>query len=369
MFRVELRDRSFDVLEILDREYMDLYWAYSRVGGCGEFNFSLPRKLYEEGAISGDFNVRLYYRNPDTKNFDLWYQGFIQNKVLNVDGSRETVEISGHGYQAQLSRIYLSRTYNSTEVSAIVTNILDNYVTPNTDVSYNAVDIETTPFTPTTLKFEGTVLDALQKCADIVGSREWGVDKDRNFFFKARSESVELYYKVGNNIINFSDDVDFENIANRLNIQGAEAGGTYYSATYDELTSQLKYNLRTKVIQNSSINTDDVAAQYATAVFAEFATPTRRANGTLVDFNARIEATNPIPLASIRGKDATYGTKKFGTGLYSGQVSRQINRISYNLSNNNALKVQIDFGHLRPTLAEQISQLEYELEQQRTSAL
>ena len=369
MFRVELRDTAFNILEILDNEVINLRWVYSRIGGCGGFSFSLPRKLYEEKSISGDFNIRIYYRNPDTKVYDLWYQGLVENKYPQIKGNSEEIAVSGHGYQAQLSRVYIDKTYTAQEVSVIVKDILDTFVTPNTDITYNVSDIVATTFTPDTLEFHTDTLSALQTCADIVGSREWGVDANRKFFFKAKSTTVDFRWPLGAKITNFSEDLDFKEIINRIIVQGAETAGVIYTTTYNDSASKLKYNLRTKVIQNSAISTNAVAAQFATSTFAEYSEVVRKASCELINYEAQIEATVPINLAVILTREITYGIRKYGTFLYSGLVNRQINRINYAVNNNNTLKISLDLGQLRPTLAEEIAQLEYQLEQQRSAAL
>jgi hypothetical protein len=369
MFRVELRDKEFNLLEILDNEFMDLSWSYSRIGGCGEFSFKLPRKLYEEKSISGDFNIRIYKRNDLTKAFDLWYQGLIENKTPNISGNSENINVSGHGYCVQLPRLYINKTYTSQEVSVIVKDILDTYIVPYTNITYTASDIENTSFTPTKLEFNTDVQGAIETCADIVGSREWGVDKDRKFFFKAKSSSLGFNFPLGGNITNFNEDLNFKEIINKIVVQGAQTGGTYYTQTYNDTTSQLKYNIRTKVLQNSSITTDDVASQFANSTFAEFNDVVRKASCSLVGYEARLEATVPIPLVTILAKEIYYGEKYYGTFLYSGRVNRSLNRINYSLSNNNALKISLDLNQLKPTIAEEISQLAYNLEQQRNASL
>lgn len=369
IFRVELRDRDFNILEILDREFMGLSWSYARVGGCGDFSFSLPRKFCEEKSISGDFNIRIYYRNPSTKNYDLWYQGLIEDKDPQISGNQEIIKISGHGYLTQLSRIYIDKDYSSQEISAIVKNILDTYITPNTDITYDVGDIENTGFTADSLEFNTDAKRALETLANIVGSIEWGVDKNRKFFFKTRSSSVGFRWRIGKDITGLSENQSFKDIINRVIIQGGDVGGMPYSKTYNDTLSQAKYHLRTKVIQNSAIVTDTVSAQYADAIFAEFNEVIRKANITFINKDERIEAAIPIPLVIIIGDPVRYGEKKYGTFLYSGLIERQINRINYSLGNDNILKTQVDIGYTKPSIAEEIAKLDYKLEQQRAGAL
>ncbi len=367
-FRLEIRDRNFVTKDILEDEALDLNWAYSRIGGCGEFSFRLPRKRFGERAITGEYNVRIY--NRSSTGYNLWYQGLVENKIPNVRGNTEDIEISGHGYVAQLSRIYINNvTYTSTEVSVIVKSILDNYVTPYTNISYSVSDLVATSFTIDSIQFNDTVLDAIQKLADIVGTREWGVDANRNFFFKARSSTI-LRFLSGINITNFQDNQDFTQIVNQIYIQGAQAGGTYYTAgPYNDLSSQSKYNLRTEIIQNSSVSTSSVALQLATAELADKSEVSKRASCDLINFNAQLESTIPVPLFTEVSRNILYGQKKYGTFLYSGLVTRVVNRINYSLTNNNSLNISLDLGQLRPSLAEDIKQLEYQLSQATSAAL
>jgi len=369
IFRVEIRDRSFNILDILDREIINLSWEYSRVGGCGGFKFTLPRKFCDEKFISGDFNIRIYIRNDSTKIYDLWYQGFVETKNPSISGHEETIDVIGQGYAAQLSRVYHDKDYTSQEISLIVKDIIDNYVEPVTDIIYDASLIAITSFTPDSLKFNTQCRSAIESCADIAGTREWGVDKDRKFFFKARSISVGFRFWIGKNITNFSSDDSFKDIVNSIFIQGGDVAGVPYTKSYDDTLSQAKYGKRTKVIQNSAIVTDAVSEQYADSIFAEFNDVVRRAKCTLVDYYSRVEITIPIPLAIILASGVTYGTKEYGTFLYSGLIERQINRINYNIDKNGILSVGLELGYVRPNLAEEISKLEYQLEQQRQGAL
>ena len=367
--RVEIRDRSFNLLEILDNEYIGLSWGYNRIGGCASFRFDLPREFCNEKFISGDFNIRIYVRNATTKAFDLWYQGIVEDKVPNVRGEEETISVRGHGYQAQLSRIYVDRDYTSQEISVIVKNILDNDVVPNTDITYDAGDITATGFTADTLTFNTFASDAIQTLADLAGAREWGVDENRKFVFKARSSSVGYRFPLGGKVTGYSSDDSFKDIINRIIVQGGDVAGTPYTSTHNDTVSQLKYGLRTKVIQNSAITTSAVATQFADSILDEKNDVIRRAKVELTAHDIQIEATIPIPLAAMVARGVFYGEKLYGTFLYAGEVSYQINSISYRLSDNGVLTTSIDMGKLRPDISESIGQLEYQLEQQRSQNL
>lgn len=372
-FRIEIRDRLFVVKDTLDDEAYNINWAFSRIGGCGEFNFDLPRKRLQGISITGESNLRIYKRNNITGTYGIVYQGLINNKVPNVRGNSEDIGFSGHGYINQLSRIKFSTntTYTAQEASIIIKNILDTYLT-YTNVTYSASDIEATTFTFDTLEFKlgESILSAIKKISDTVGSREYGVDQNRKFYFKQRSSTIGFRFLSGVNITNFQDNQDFSEIVNQVFVQGAQAGGTYYtSGAYNDLSSQSKYNLRTELLQNSSVSTNSVAEQLATAYLSDKSEVSRRASCSLINYEGQLEATIPIPLFSEISRNVKYGQKKYGTFLYSGTVSRVINRINYSLTNNNSLKITLDLGQLRPNLAEDLKQLEYKLDQTASAAL
>lgn len=374
--KVELRDKQFNILEILDNEFMNLNWEWSRIGGCGSFSFDLPRPYCNEKFISGDFNIRIYKRNDTTKAYDLKFQGIVENKAPNVRGVEETIQVQGHGYQAQLARIQLVNvTFTSQEASVIIKNILDNYIVPNTDIIYSAPDITATSFTFDSITFNTDALSAIQTIADTVGTREWGVDENRSFFFLQRSSTSGLYFSLGDKVTSFTSDDSFKDIVNRVIVQGGDIAGTPFTpdataSYYNSTSSQTKYGRHDQIYQNSAIVTDAVAQQFAQSILAEKSDVIRRARCEIANYETFIEDTLPIPLFELLARGTFYGEKYCQTFLYSGRIAYQVNRISYKLaSNDNSVTTNLELGQLRPDISEAISQLSYQLEQLRSASL
>ena len=376
LVKVELRDKQFNILELLDNEFMNLSWEWSRIGGCGSFSFDLPREYCNEKFISGDFNVRIYARNDTTKAYDLKFQGLVENKAPNVRGIEEVISVQGHGYQVQLARIQLRGvTFTGQEASVIIKSLLDTYIVPNTDIIYSVGDLTATSFTFDSITFDTDVLSAIQTIADTVGTREWGVDTARSFFFKTRSSTTGLYFALGDKISSFTSDDSFKDIVNRVIVQGGDIAGVPFTPSpttsyYNDTSSQTKYGRHDQIYQNSAIVTDSVAQQFAASILAEKADVIRRARCELVNYETFIEATIPIPLFELIARGTLYGEKLYGTFLYSGRISYQVNRISYKLSSNDSsFTTNLELGQLRPDISEQISQLAYQLDQVRSAAL
>lgn len=364
-YKIVVSDRRFNVLREIQDIASNISWDYNRVGGCGSFSFEVPIRFCEETFLGGNFNVKIYIRSLADGDFDLWYQGRIENKSHNVRGVNESITITGAGYQSQLKDIIVNQDYTSSEVSAIVEDVLDTDIVPNTDITYDGGDITATGFTPDNIEFKDKDgLDVMQTLADTVGSREWGVDANRKFFFKARSSAIGFRIPLDGDVNSWSNDTSSSDIINRVIINGGDVSGSPYREVINNLPSQRKWGRRDKVVSNSSIVTTQVANQFAQSQFAEFSGVVRRGRIELLR-QEQFESTIPIPQVQVVAKSVTYGTRKYGEFLYSGRVAYQVNRIAYKIDSLGNMVVSMQLGQLRPNVAEDLGQLEYKLEQLR----
>lgn len=339
----------------------NIRWDFNRIGGCGSFSFDVPIKLFKDPLLGLDFNVKIYVTDS-TGAFDLRYQGKIQNKVYNVRGIIETITVQGFGYQTELNNIDVDRDYTSTETSLIVEDILSKDVVPNTNITFEYADVEVTTFTPDSLEFNTSAISAIRTLAETVGTREWGVDVNRQLYFKERSSAVSFRFPLGTKISDITYDISSKDIVNRIKIVGGDVSGSPFTRVADDLVSQFKWKRRDGRIQNSAIITDAVADQFAAARFAEFSNVVRRVKFTTLD-STFFETALPVGLFQLRSEVDTYGTKKYGTGLYNSLINLQVNRISYRINNEGTITSSISLGVLRPDIAETIKQVESKIEQ------
>ena len=361
-YKIVISDRAFNVIDEIQDIATDITWSYNRIGGCGSFSFQVPIRFCEETFLGGNFNVKLYRKNPVDKEYDLWYQGRIENKSHGVQGVEETIKVSGNGYQSQLKDIYISKNYSSAEASTIVTDVLDSFIVPNTNITYSAGDITATSFTFNTLEANKDGLDVMQTISDVVGSREWGVDKDRKFFFKARSSSIGFRFPIDAKVLKWTNDTSSNEIINRVIIIGGDVAGSPFTRTVNDGASQRKWGRRDSIVQNSSIVTNEVADQFGAAIFADLNDITRRASLEILD-EQLIETTIPIPLVNVVSKTVTWGTRKWGTFLYGGRIAYQVTRVNYKIDQLGNMVISLELGRLRPNITEDLTQLEYRIDQ------
>lgn len=362
IFKIIISDREFNIVDEIQDISSGLRWDYNRVGGCGTFSLKLPERFCESTLFGSNYNVVIKRKNPTTKAYDTWYQGRIENRVNSVNGTVENLSITGTGYQSQLKDILVSRDYSSTEASLIVKDILDNDVVGNTDITYNGGDLEATSFTPDTFEAKGSALDVFQKLSDIVGSREWGVDANRKFYFKARSTTIGFKYFFGHKVQSYKVDNSSQDIINRVVIVGGDVSGSPYTSTHNDLNSQAKFGIRAVRKQNSGIVTSAVATQYADSLFSEFSDAIRRATLKVTD-EVQIESTIPIPLLFVQSREILWNELNWDDFLWAGQDGYQINRVQYSLDDNGTLNINFDLGRLRPDISEDLNQIEYQINQ------
>lgn len=359
--QVVLSDRAFNIIEDITNKVSGLSWGYNRIGGCAGFSFRVPERFCREVPIGLNYNVKIYAYNASSGGMDLWYQGRVENKRSNIKGIEEVITVQGFGYQSQLSDIYIDADYSSTAIEDIVDDIMDTYVTSNTNITKGT--ISATSFTADTLEINTDALKAIQTCADIVGF-EWQVDENRNFTFQAKSTSTGYRYSVGRKILEVDIDYDSKDLVNRIIITGGDVGGSPFTRTANDTDSQNKWGRRDKALQNSAIVTNAVADQYATAIFADKATIQRRAKVKILD-DTQFESTIPLPQFELLTDTDTFGTIKFNTGLFNKMLPFTIERIQYNLDNYGNLTATLQLEKPLPTEFEELAKLDFKLEQLR----
>lgn len=367
--KIVISDRNFVIQDEVQDAAVNIQWEWTRLGGCGAFSFDLPMKYCTEVSLGSGFNVKIYWRDPITKSYVLRYQGRIEDKIQNVDSNGEVMTIQGMGYQSSLSDIFISNSYTSTEVSLIVKDILDNDIVPNTDISYTGTDIVSTGFTPSTWPIATDGLQAIGALSDLAGTREWVVDQNRKFKFLQRSSGVGFRFPFGGNVKVFNDDNTTKGIINRVIVIGGTLGdGSTYTKVFDDLPSQLKWKRRDSSVQNSSIISDDVATQFANALFAQYDDVSHSAQVDKLD-DTQIESTIPIPLVELLPRLVTYDTTTYDSILYQDIVSYQVNRIQYTLDDCGIMSWSMQIGTLIPSIAEAVKGLEYNISQIQQQAI
>lgn len=243
-----------------------------RALGCGAFSFFLD----DEPSFTIGFRTRVDihpYFDPSP-----WFTGFIQ--TIPQTGQKRPFEYTGFGFYDQLDWVTISDSYTNDDVADIVKNIIETYVAPNTQISYNAAKIIATGYDVQSIDFDHTFAkDAIQTLADMAQDYEFGVDDSREFYFRPITTTVQYSYWVGKHFQNVEIEEDPFTVRNKLYIKlgQIQAGGSNIIGSVNDGASIAAYGLREEIITApESLNAAD-ATRWANMILSEKKDPAIKA--------------------------------------------------------------------------------------------
>jgi len=233
--------------------------------GCGAFSFVLD-------DLPG-FSIPYRTQVDIFPYFDLvaWFTGFIQKTPES--GAVRPYTFEGFGFYDQLSWVFVTKDYNAgQDISAVVKDIISTIVAPNTQVAYNEAKVETTGYTLLgDISFDHITADeAVQTLAEAAQNFEFGVDNEREFYFRAVSSAVVADLWQGKHFQSLEVQQDPSQIRNKLHVKVGEiqVGGTNFIDPVSDPDSITAYGLREDVISAPEVlGTSDATrwAQYRLA--------------------------------------------------------------------------------------------------------
>jgi len=312
--------------------------------------------------INADYDIQVRVEDK------LRYRGYIET-FKPIISKPDTIQLQMTGYSGQLKRVYINETYTNMEVSEIIKSLLDDYIVPQTSITYSVADIEATSFVIDSIAFDEMADSAIKTLVGLAGTFEWGVDVNRNFFFKEQSNAVKHHLRIGKDISKYDISEEYGDIKNRIVLKGGTVGGMQYTETVDNQESQGLYKLRTKKISNSSITTITVGQKYCTSYLADNAIPQRAIMIPIPKSTKFFEETLPVGRVDIISNTVVI-PKKYGDldaiygqiFKYGGTPSYQISKIQYKIAND-GLDITLNAGTARPNVASEIERLDFEIEQ------
>ena len=163
----------------MDVSQVGLDWTYDRIGGCGAFTLKVAGGFPDLSSMQTEKWELDISRIDSVGMTTLWYRAVVEAPVI-VDGS---ATLKGFGNAAALQGIQLAGVvYQSMTVAAIVQDILDVYVLPNSRIDYSAGDLFGN-YLVNDVRFDCSAFQALSILAELQGTTEWGVDANRSFYF------------------------------------------------------------------------------------------------------------------------------------------------------------------------------------------
>lgn len=365
-YAIELRDKDFNLKARLESVADSVSWEWNRIGGCGRCTFRLPGD-YDRVDVSADDDIRIWLPDAVT-GATLWYRGYVESVTPSINaGNDGFIQVECSGYFGLLDRIVANDSgdplvYLNTEISLIVQDLVDDFIVANSSITRGT--IEASSFIPDAISFKSSVKEALRTCFDLLGTVEYGVNADLEFYWHNQTETLRHVFYLGDKIVKLQDRFDFKNIVNKIFFEGGESAGSAYVTTGQSQTSINRYGKHEEIISNGSIYTASVASQFITSTLRQRGSPLRQLSIGLKNTTKRFEATLPIGACSVidpakNQTGAIYGTvgaggsgKIYGSILnggsgqiYGGVAKHQVDRVQYSLSpQDGRVHAEVQFG-------------------------
>lgn len=361
---LELRDNSDTLLYRLENVLEEAKWEWLRIGGCGAAKLSTKLDFDDARVVAMKPDYRIYLVIDGTT----WYSGFLDNLVLEAKGEGENVSIECIGFVNLLKELVIQDvTYTSMEISAIVEDIIDTYVTTPTPITSSSGDYEDTRFTIDTITFNTTVYDAIKTLADIAGNREWGVKADKSFFFKERDldASEEHHFFIDENISQFKKRIDYSQLVSKVIIEGGNVDGARFEQSIELTGASFT---REKRLTYGSITTQSVALQLGRMYVKKYGKP-QYDYSFKTKLDTRLEAT--VPIGGIAVNKRMGINHKYDSGIkydagykYDGGTMKfQLDKIKYTLSEGDEIDAEVSVGTQFADIVDKTKQIEFIVDQ------
>jgi len=239
--------------------------------GVGQFKVIIDnnRDTYTE-LYDGGETIRIYLDMDDatTERFE-----GILGHIRRVDGDFGiTLELTGEHVAVELIDVTVAGSYEDEAIEDILEDLVNKYASGFTyDKSIYSCSTTATINWEDGTSFWSAVFDLC-----VLASYDCYVDDNKVFhFFAQNSYTCELEAVVYGPTLLETDGLgeDIADVKNKVIVYGEDETGLPIIYTASDATSQDSYNLKEKVIKDSSINSMDEAEERADAELAELKDP------------------------------------------------------------------------------------------------
>lgn len=263
--------------------------------GCGKLDFTLG-VLPPASVLNYGSRVDVHLFNDSSP----WYSGYIIQKPV-AGSTIKPYKFSGHGYVEQLKRIIVDQIYQGMDVASVAKAILQNEIEPSTGITYASNKIIRAGYTVQKLRFDHrSAYDAIKELAEYATDYVWGVDAQRQFFFKPVQETINEQARlfVGVHFDTYEPSESLDDIVNHGFIKGAalDANGSNFMAEVTDAASIAAYGLHQAVLDVPSAVTATDATRWGITEIGKRKNPRRKAKIK----NLRLEYPNADGSFNVR---------------------------------------------------------------------
>jgi len=243
----------------------------SKNGGQGQLKIDYLEKFddFDQTLITGGNLVKVYGIDDENPLGNHIFTGFISRvepfTVKNIQG----VKISVLGLVSLLTHFTYTKSYSSTDIQVIFQEVITSFNTKygTSILSYDGTSLPSTGNT-ITLDVDGTMYDVLNEVFQYCPENYfWRIDPDGKIYLQQQNSSIDNRLTIGKQAYNIRAQTDYEQVINKLYLEGDGI-----SDTYEDATSQSAYGLHEKQITVDTNNTDTLD-DYGNGYIANYKDP------------------------------------------------------------------------------------------------
>lgn len=297
--------------------------------GCGGASFTFSDVLPQ--FVSLPFNTRIDVHLSGAIA-PIW-SGFLRRLPSPITSTWPRT-FEGYGFQAHLDRVIIrQQDYSEQITSRAVAELVRDYLDPSTGILYSASKIcSSCRYRIRDIQFRYiTVRRAMEQLAGLAGEYEWGVDADREFFFRRESREITESWWVGRHVAEADVDEDYEDMANRIWVQSGQRSGSgdnFLPLPLDDAGSQAAYGMWESIVRAPSVFNLTDAYRFASVELARRAQPAVRASARGIEYQG--QPVDCRGLVRLVGRDGT-------------EITARKRRVRYTLTGSR-LTLDVDLG-------------------------
>ncbi len=291
-------------------------------GGLGNLTLTVPRKFdnFGEGSVI-DFNneVRVFVYDQEANQGVQIYTGYIIGYSAEARGS-ETVAVDVAGYISRFERdVYrdnsgnYKKSYSSTEIGAVMRDIIDRYRQYNsgTSINYSSTSIANTSKNRGITFNNNTYLDALKYTFELTDVNwYWYIDTDNLVYLQQIPTTPTHLFMFGKDIIDIKFDKSISQTTNGMLFWNglASSDANYIAKSYSDSASQTTYGRLVEIKNDNRYRDVNSANDYASRYLGNYKNPFNTVELEIADSNFGagydIESIKPGQTCKVRNIDS-----------------------------------------------------------------
>jgi len=225
--QVEIRDGT-TLKWVFTKQIESLQWSNLRLGGCDTASCSIfdPPNNMNETAIQGyDIQIKV---DPGPGML-VWWRGYIEDARRTL-GEPYKMELSAVGWGRRLDNIAVVGLgfseeeggifFENSDAATIARSLIDQAIAQGLGISYSRATVPDSGFTIEYIQFNGSMFSALQTLAELAGEAEWGVDRNKEFYFITKNTNIDHVFVTGKDIQDLQHSYSIQGLINRIYLFG-----------------------------------------------------------------------------------------------------------------------------------------------------